>query len=186
MDFPAHPFWDFALDVYRRPGVSDACLELQENQHVDVNLLLFVCWIGASGRGRLSVDEIGLCIETVRPWHDTIVRPLRAVRRTLKGGLGSAPADLTDGLRRQIQAREIDAEHIEQLMLTAAIPRQPKADMVLPARVGDAGQNALAYVAKLGAHVDTAARASLAKVLSAAFPDVPAADVQATLESAAA
>ena len=30
MDFPAHPFWDFALDVYRRPGVSDACLALQE------------------------------------------------------------------------------------------------------------------------------------------------------------
>ena len=186
MDFPAHPFWDFALDVYRRPGVSDACLELQENQQADVNLLLFVCWIGASGRGRLGADEIGLCIETARPWHDAVVRPLRAVRRTLKGGLGSAPADLTDGLRRQIQAREIDAEHIEQLMLTAAIPRQPKADMMLPARVGDAGQNALAYLTKLGARVDNPARASLAKVLSAVFPDVPAAAVQATLESAAA
>ncbi len=186
MDFPPHPFWDFALDVYRRPGVSDACLELQENQQVDVNLLLFVCWIGVSGRGRLSAEEIGLCIETVRPWHDTVVRPLRAVRRTLKGGLGSAPAGLADGLRRQIQAREIDAEHIEQLMLTAAIPRQPNADAAMPARVGDAGRNALAYLAKLGARVDNAARASLAKVLSAAFPDVPAADVHATLESAAA
>ncbi len=186
MDFPPHPFWDFALDVYRRPGVSDACLELQEHQQVDVNLLLFVCWIGASGRGRLDADEIALCIETVRLWHDSVVRPLRAVRRTLKGGLGAAPGDLADGLRRQIQAREIDAEHIEQLMLTAAIPREPKTDVALPLRVRDAGQNALAYLAKLGARVDNAARASLANVLSAAFPDVPSADVRATLESAAA
>lgn len=186
MDFPPHPFWDFALDVYRRPGVSDACLELQEHQQVDVNLLLFVCWIGASGRGRLSADEITLCIETVRPWHDSIVRPLRAVRRTLKGGLSSAPTDLADGLRRQIQAREIDAEHIEQLMLAAAVAREPKVDVALPVRVRDAGQNALAYLAALGALVDKAARASLANVLSAAFPDVASAEVRATLEAAAA
>jgi uncharacterized protein (TIGR02444 family) len=182
MDFPSHPFWDFALDVYRRPGVSDACLELQENQQVDVNLLLFVCWIGASGRGRLSVDEIGLCIATARPWHDAVVRPLRAVRRALKGGLGSAPADLTDGLRRQIQAREIDAEHIEQLMLTAAVPRSPQADAPLSARVADAGNNALTYLAQLEARVDAPARASLAVVLSAGFPQASASDVQAALK----
>jgi hypothetical protein len=29
MEFPAHPLWDFALRVYKTPGVSDACLEIQ-------------------------------------------------------------------------------------------------------------------------------------------------------------
>jgi uncharacterized protein (TIGR02444 family) len=186
MDFPPHPFWDFALDVYRRPGVSDACLELQENQQVDVNLLLFVCWIGASGCGRLNANEIDLCIATVRPWHEAVVRPLRAVRRTLKGGLGSAPADLADGLRRQIQAREIDAEHIEQLMLTAAVPRSPGTDVPLSVRVADAGNNALAYLTQLGARVEAQAQASLAVILSASFPQASAADVQGSLKITAA
>lgn len=186
MDFPPHPFWDFALDVYRRPGVSDACLQLQENQQVDVNLLLFVCWIGASGRGRMSGGDVTLCIETVRNWHETVVRPLRAVRRRLKSGFDPAPVELTDGLRRQIQAREIDAEHIEQLMLAAAVVYPVRAGTMMAARMADAGQNALVYLAKLDATVDNAARASLAMVLSAAFPDVAAADVRAVLENAAA
>ena len=90
MDFPAHPFWDFALDVYRQPGVSEACLQLQERDHVDVNLLLFACWVGASGGGRLNRDEVERCRDAVGPWHDAVVRPLRGVRRTLKGGLGAA------------------------------------------------------------------------------------------------
>lgn len=183
MDFPAHPFWDFALDVYRRPGVSDACLQLQERDHVDVNLLLFVCWIGASGRGRLTPNEIDLCLDTVSAWHDSIVRPLRGVRRILKGGLGTAPPDLTDGLRRQIQAREIDAEHIEQLMLTAAVPREAQDNTTPALRLADAGQNALLYLMKLEAKDDAATKANLAVVLGAAFPDMPDAQVQNTLKA---
>ena len=35
MDFPAHPFWDFALRVYKTPGVSDACLAIQDRHRAD-------------------------------------------------------------------------------------------------------------------------------------------------------
>ncbi|MFB3151067.1 MAG: TIGR02444 family protein, partial [Alphaproteobacteria bacterium] len=54
MNFPDNPCWDFALVVYRRDGVAEACLALQESQGVDVNVLLFCCWLGESGRGGLS------------------------------------------------------------------------------------------------------------------------------------
>lgn len=170
MEFPSHPFWDFALDVYRRPGVSEACLELQERHHLDVNLLLFVCWIGASGGGPLSRDEVARCRDAVAAWHDNVVRPLRAVRRALKGGIGAAPADLSEGLRRAIQAREIDAEHVEQLMLAAAIRRAADVERPLPDRLGDASRNALTYLAALDAPADAAAKAHLAVILNAAFP----------------
>ena len=185
MDFPDHPFWDFALDVYRRPGVSDACLQLQERYHLDVNLLLFVCWIGASGRGRLTPRDIGVCAGAVGAWHDAVVRPLRGVRRSLKEDLGAAPAGLPQALRREIQAREIDAEHIEQLMLAAAMPREPQADMAQAARLADASHNARCYLAVLGASVDAAGDASLTVTLQAAFPDMAVTQVRATLESAA-
>ena len=186
MDFPSHPFWDFALDVYRRPGVSDACLALQERDHVDVNLLLFVCWVGASGGGRLSRDEIERCRDTVAAWHDTVVKPLRGVRRTLKAGLGTAPVELSEALRRAIQAREIDAEHIEQLMLVAAVPRQPNAQVPLTTRLDDASRNALNYLAVLNATVDAAAKGNLAVILGAAFSDAAPSAVAAALAAVAA
>jgi uncharacterized protein (TIGR02444 family) len=186
MDFPSHPFWDFALDVYRKPAVSEACLRLQEDNHVDVNLLLFVCWIGASGRGRLNAEDVARCIDAVGPWHESVVKPLRGVRRILKdeladgGGAGVASPELTQALRRAIQAREIDAEHVEQLILTATVARDPR-DLVSAQRLTDAGHNAALYLTRLGNTVRAAEQAHLAVVLAAAFPAMPSAEVQKSL-----
>lgn len=185
MEFPPHPFWDFAIDVYRRPGVSDACLQLQERHRLDVNLLLFACWIGVSGRGRLTPEEIGHCIDAVRPWHEAVVRPMRGVRRMLKGDLGAAPVELAQALRREIQAREIDAEHIEQLMLAAALPRQPQGNVLPATRLADASRNALLYLVKLGAELDAATKQSLAVILGQAVPDMASDHVRETLAAAA-
>ena len=38
------PFWRFSLRFYRRREVADACITLQEQAGVDVNLLLFLRW----------------------------------------------------------------------------------------------------------------------------------------------
>ena len=35
------PFWRFSLTYYGQPGVSDACIALQDGCGVDVNLLLY-------------------------------------------------------------------------------------------------------------------------------------------------
>ena len=185
MDFPAHPFWDFALDVYRKPGVSDACLRLQESQHLDVNFLLFVCWIGASGGGVLTRQDVQQCMAAVGPWHDQVVKPLRGVRRVMKGGFATAPADLSDQLRRAIQAREIDAEHIEQLILAATIDRQPDAALPVAERLRHAGRNALMYLTVLGAAANDDAKANLSVILAAAFAQISPAAVRTSLDSAA-
>lgn len=37
-------FWDFSLAVYQAQGVESACLELQDEHGVNVNLLLLLCW----------------------------------------------------------------------------------------------------------------------------------------------
>ena len=186
MEFPSHPFWDFALEVYRKPGVGDACLRLQEGQHLDVNLLLFVSWIGASGSGALTRQDIQQCMAAVGSWHEQVVKPLRGVRRIMKGGFATAPADLSDQLRRAIQAREIDAEHIEQLILTATILRQPDTALPVTERLRHAGFNTLIYLTVLGAVVDDEAKASLAVVLAAAFSNMAPKDIRAVLDASAA
>ena len=80
-----HALWDFSQDLYGRPGVAEACLSLQDRRGLDVNILLFCCWAGMRGQA-LTVEALAACLDTVRPWQDQVVKPLRAVRRWLKVG----------------------------------------------------------------------------------------------------
>ncbi len=171
MEFPEHPFWDFALRVYRTPGVSAACLEVQERLGLDVNVLLFCCWLGESGRGAVSRATIVQARDSVATWHESVVKHLRSVRRALKDGVGSAPDELAQALRAQIQAREIDAEHIEQLILAASVVSLAvKTRTTEDERMDDAVANVGTYVQSLGVPATAADRAALGCIVAAAFP----------------
>lgn len=175
MDFPEHPFWDFALRVYRTPGVSEDCLEVQERLGVDVNFLLFCLWVGESGSGTLSREKIARAHDAVSAWHESVVKRLRAVRRVLKEGVGAAQPGLATALRAQIQAREIDAEHIEQLMLVESVGSLGvDAARQISARADDAIANIAAYLAGLNVAAGAADRAALGRIVKAAFPDIAA------------
>lgn len=187
IEFPEHPFWDFAIDAYRRPGVSEACLKLQEPYNLDVNLLLFCGWTGAFGMGVLSDDEIARCRDAVAAWHDSVVRGLRAVRRVLKDGFPELPAELQEiggAIRKQVQAREIDAEHLEQLILIGTIHRVPNDHLDAAQTFADAAANMVAYCRVLDAKLDDADRAQLRVILNAMFPSKTPADAAAAIDAA--
>ena len=38
------PFWQFSIKFYAVPGVPQACIELQDQAKVDVNILFFLLW----------------------------------------------------------------------------------------------------------------------------------------------
>lgn len=114
MDFPDHPFWDFSLALYGRPDVADACLRLQDECDLDVNLLLFACWRGAVGGVRLSAAEWHRLIDGTEDWRRRVVEPLRAVRRHLKGLESPEQAAV---LHKRVMGLELDAEHAEQLAI---------------------------------------------------------------------
>src|ERR1700694_2021268 len=79
----ASPFWTFSLGYYRGAGVSEACLELQDNCGVDVNVLLFLLW-QASRKRSVPASEVKRIADTVRPWQIEVIGPIRALRRMLK------------------------------------------------------------------------------------------------------
>ena len=115
-------FKRFALELYRRPGVADACLALQNRHDLDVNLVLFAAFAGAAQRRTLTVQELILARRRVDAWHQEVVRPLRTVRQRLKTGPAPAPSDATGRLRRKLAQLEVEAEMVELDQLGALIP----------------------------------------------------------------
>src|SRR6202007_2858796 len=67
--------WRFSLGFYSRPGVSAALIALQDRAGRDVNLTLFALWLGASGRGQLTDEELEIADRMVRPITAEIVLP---------------------------------------------------------------------------------------------------------------
>ncbi|MCH7711095.1 MAG: TIGR02444 family protein [Proteobacteria bacterium] len=185
MKFPDNPCWDFALVVYRRDGVADACLALQDGHGIDVNVLLFCCWLGESGRGGLSAKEMADALALVDRWHQDVVRRLRAVRAGLKGGFGDIDVEYSDPLRGQIMASELDAEHVEHMTLMRAF-ESPAAEPMPPAeqRAKDAAGNVALYFDALGVELTEAETAQLMTILGGGFPDLDRRRLAAAIDAA--
>lgn len=142
-------FWESSLALYRRPGVPEACLRLQDRDGLDVNLVLWCLWLGATGR-RLDAALLGRAMAAVAPWRARAVLPLRDIRRDLKPGVPGAPFAETNALRESIKKLELETERIQHLILEALAPA--------PDGTADAVAHALLYAAAAGASAHDALR----------------------------
>jgi uncharacterized protein (TIGR02444 family) len=117
-------FWRFSLRFYRQPAVADACIALQEQAGVDVNLLLFLLW-HATYKRALSASEVAELEERIGAWRDATVIPLRTVRRALKTPPALVPPAAAELFRTKIKAVELEAERLQQeAMYQLARPSQ--------------------------------------------------------------
>lgn len=111
-----NPFWRFSLDVYAGPGVAAECLALQDGAGLDVNILLFAAWLGFSQGRVLKPEDVRHIADAAASWSDTVVKPLRTVRRHLKSA-NQQPLAASEALRKRVAEAELAAEQIEQAML---------------------------------------------------------------------
>ena len=141
------PFWRFSLTFYRQGGVSDACIALQDDCGVDVNLLLFLLWLAADGQ-LLSADEVRALDDKVRDWRNLTIVPIREVRRKLKGAPTLVEPAKQEAFRTKVKAIELDAERQQQEALygvTRSGPLGRKSDPATAARA-----NVAAYERVIG------------------------------------
>jgi len=110
---PASPFWRFSLQFYRQAAVADACIALQEQSGVDVNLLLFLLWQATQQRA-FSPDEVAALEARIGPWREATVVPLRAVRRALKSPPALVAPATAEAFRARIKAVELESERLQQ------------------------------------------------------------------------
>lgn len=154
---PGSPFWRFSLRFYRQPGVAEACITLQEQSRVDVNLLLYLLWHATQSRV-LAADAVALLDRKISPWRDVTVIPLRAVRRALKDPPGLVADAAAEAFRTKIKAVELEAERLQQeAMYELAQAHAGSLGQETAAPEEAARANVAAYQAMLGASFSVAA-----------------------------
>jgi uncharacterized protein (TIGR02444 family) len=118
MSEAAAEFWRFSVALYGKPGVAPACLVLQDQYGRDVNLALYCCWVGLSGRGTMSPETLSAADQEIAPWRQQVVEHLRAARRAIK----QQARDGSDSLYAKAKAIELEAERLLQTRLAALAP----------------------------------------------------------------
>jgi uncharacterized protein (TIGR02444 family) len=141
------PFWRFSLHFYRQTGVSDACIALQDDCGVDVNLLLFLFWLASDGR-LLAADEVKRLDERVRSWRELTIIPIRDTRRKLKGAATLLDPGKQEAFRNKVKAVELDAEKLQQEALYEFTRSGPLGKEALPKEA--ARSNVGAYERTIG------------------------------------
>ncbi len=72
------PFWQFSIKFYAVPGVADACIALQDQAGVDVNILFYLLWNATQGRAFNAADVTEI-ERRIGPWREMAVVPIRNV-----------------------------------------------------------------------------------------------------------
>jgi len=127
--------WDFSLLHYARAGVADACLRLQDEQGVNVNLLLWCAWLERRGLV-LNATRLRSAQLRIHSWDEHYVLPLRQLRRRMKAEFGVADADI-ERLRTQVKQVELLAERQVQLWLEAMVQTWDHTTIATPPAMGD-------------------------------------------------
>jgi uncharacterized protein (TIGR02444 family) len=148
-------FWTFSASFYARPGVASACIGLQDGHGLDVNVALYACWLGLSGRGRLSQADLTGVKESNAPWRAGVIDHLRAARRTLKDE--NRPGAVAT-LYEAVKVAELAAERIAQRRLELLAP---------PSESRSATERAAAAAANLTLYVPGTARETAAPIFAA-------------------
>jgi uncharacterized protein (TIGR02444 family) len=103
--------WDFVVELYAKPGISQACLELQDRLGVDVSFLLTLLFYAKHHNLDLPVEEIESLDRSISAWRDEVVIPLRRLRRHVKAS--NLLHSSTEAFYRRIKADELLAEQLE-------------------------------------------------------------------------
>lgn len=110
--------WKFTVALYGRPRIAELCLELQDRCGLDVNMLLFMLWLGRKGYAPHSIAALEAA---VRDWRENVILPLRATRRHLRSWERTEAQKLRESVKRD----ELAAERVEQQLLCEAVESVP-------------------------------------------------------------
>lgn len=165
-------FWNFSVATYGKAGVAEACLHLQEQLGIDVNILLYCCWYGCT-RGTLDGAAMERILSFAEPWSEHVVRPLRAARTWMKAvGCDQpfVPGDECMALREEIKRAELKAEHLQENRMQALTRGAALEGHETVSQVRSTLANTGRYFRHLNVDLDDESGSQLAHIVTAAVP----------------
>ncbi len=115
--------WQWALEVYARPSVAEACLSLQDQHGQNVPYLLWAAWRAHEGRPA----DVDAAADLVKRWEAEVGAPLRAVRRATKPAWPGIGDDAREDFRNAVKDVELRGEKVlmESLEALSGDPGPP-------------------------------------------------------------
>jgi uncharacterized protein (TIGR02444 family) len=104
-----NPLWDYSLMSYKRAGVETICLTLQDEFNLNVNFLLYCCWL-STGAIKIADSELLQQVKELRYWDHEVLMPLRQARRALV----NLRITETEALKDKVKLCELEAERLFQ------------------------------------------------------------------------
>ena len=176
-------FWDFSIRTYRTENVAEACLSLQDERGVDVNMLLYCCWYGVT-RGQQEAKFFQHVFEFSENWAQRVVRPLRHVRTWMKlDGCQDPrmPTETCMEFREKVKGVEFNAEKIQQDVLGSLTLSIPEKDLALPEQLGAIAKNIRQYFDTVNIVSDEFVQERLLTIIQAEVVDFSEKDIRAAL-----
>lgn len=78
-----NPFWQYACGLYKKPGVADTLLKLQDEHQWNIPLALLMVWLGRQGIA-VRQSDIQCFIAIIADLDAFVIQPLRNVRRYIQ------------------------------------------------------------------------------------------------------
>lgn len=107
MNLNADTFWQYSLEIYGRPAVSENALALQDHFKVNVNMLLLLCWCLQNG-AVITLNQWQVLLAAIEETE----RKLIAHRRQRKRAKVARPEDASayEALKKQELALELEQQ----------------------------------------------------------------------------
>lgn len=119
MQFPDSEFWNFSIGFYANPEVESTCLNLQDQYHLNVNLILFCYWLAENKQEPLDKEQWTQLLSAAQPWEE-IIKPLRQSRKMISHSSIAWPSDFKIETGKHVSNIEINTEHMQQLSIEQA------------------------------------------------------------------
>ena len=160
-----------------------ACLSLQDERGVDVNMLLYCCWFGVT-RGQQQAEFFQNVFEFSETWAVRVVRPLRHIRTWMKldGCLDPRmPTETCMEFREKVKGVEFTAEKIQQDVLESLTLAIAEKDQAVPDQLVAIVKNIHQYFATVNIVADDFVRERLLTIIQAGVVALAADEIQAAL-----
>ena len=159
--------WDYAVEIYSRPGMSDLCLMFQDDYGADVSIILFISWCSAQGI-RIDDQLLTRVEQSIGVWNRDMVVPLREMRRELTLNSGGMTRKTVSAFREKLKALELEAEHLELDTLAGLISYKSisSGDVADEKHLIETGL--FQYMETIGFEIDVRARQKIAEFIECA------------------